>query len=66
MGDTETNSREGTTVKCICLHYVKYRIYLCRKNNIRPTQQKIDFELMYFLEQIGKRKIWAPFVRILG
>ena len=65
MGDNWTNSREGITVRCLIMHYIKYQVYLCRCVKRIPTQQQIDFELQRFLDELLKNKVWAPFVRQL-
>ena len=65
MGDNWTNSREGITVRCLIMHFIKYQVYLCRCSKRIPTQQLIDFELQRFIDELLKFKIWAPFVRQL-
>jgi len=65
MGDMWTNSKEGITVRCLCFHYIKYQIYLCRATKRIPTQQHLDFELTRFLDEMNKNKLWAPFVRAM-
>ena len=65
MGDNWTNSREGITVRCLIMHFIKYQVYLCRCLKRIPTQQLIDFELQRFIDELLKSKSWAPFVRQL-
>ena len=63
MGELWTNSQEGVTVKCLCVHFIKYQIYLMRQKKILPSIQKIDYELTVFMQELARNRIWAPFVR---